>query len=121
MRADRGAHEARMGGRVRRRFGRSGRARRDPLPGKNGARLQAGSGPHLQAAGRPPVSFGQYVLGLVLLGITVGASVLTARVVVSHRLAGLPGYARGAAYGVLVAAAVLVATLVPAALGLLGR
>jgi hypothetical protein len=67
------------------------------------------------------VTFGQYALGVVLLGITVGASVLTARVVVSRRLAGLPGYARGAAYGVLIAAALLVATLVPAALGLLGR
>jgi hypothetical protein len=67
------------------------------------------------------VSAGQYLLGVVLLGITAGASGLTALVVVSRRLAGLPGYARGAAYGVLAAAALLVATLVPAALGLLGR
>ena len=67
------------------------------------------------------MSFGQYLLGVVLLGITAGASVLTARVVVSRRLAGLPGYARGAAYGVLVGATLLVATLAPAAVGLLGR
>src|SRR3954454_21435980 len=67
------------------------------------------------------MGFGQYALGVVLLGLTVGASVLTARVVVERRLAGLPGYARGGAYGVLVAAALLAATLVPAALGLLGR
>src|SRR4051794_29946467 len=41
-----------MGRGVRRRPRRAGRARRDTLPGKDGARLQAGSGPRLQAAGR---------------------------------------------------------------------
>jgi hypothetical protein len=67
------------------------------------------------------VTFGEYLLGVVLLAVTVGASALTAWVVVGRRLAGLPGYARGAAYGVLSAAALLLATLAPAMVGLLGR
>jgi Dolichyl-phosphate-mannose-protein mannosyltransferase len=67
------------------------------------------------------VTLGQYLLGVALLGVTAGASGLTARVVVTRRLGGLPGYARGAAFGVLAAAALLVATLAPAAVGLLGR
>jgi hypothetical protein len=67
------------------------------------------------------VSLGQYALGVVLLGITAAAAVLTARLVVGRRLPGLPRHARGAAYGLLTAAALLVATLGPAAVGLLGR
>jgi hypothetical protein len=67
------------------------------------------------------VTSGQYLLGVVLLAVTVGASALSARVVVERRLPGLPGHARGAAYGLLAAAALLLATLAPAAVGLLGR
>ncbi|MEA2388406.1 MAG: hypothetical protein QOG41_1179, partial [Thermoleophilaceae bacterium] len=67
------------------------------------------------------MTFGQYVLGAALLGIVAGASGLTARVVVRRCLAGLPGYARGAASGMLAGTALLVATLGPAAVGLLGR
>lgn len=64
---------------------------------------------------------GQYLLGIALLAITAGASALTAHVVVARRLPGLPAYARGAAYGLIAAAALLLATLAPATVGLLGR
>lgn len=67
------------------------------------------------------MTFGEYLLGIALLAITAGASGLTARVVVTRCLPGLPGYARAAAFGVLAAAALLVATLGPALVGLLGR
>jgi hypothetical protein len=67
------------------------------------------------------VTFGQYVLGVALLGVTAGASALTARIVVTRCLHGSPGYARGAAFGILAGTALLVATLAPAAVGLLGR
>lgn len=67
------------------------------------------------------MSPGRYLLGLLLLGITAGACWGAARIVVSRRLPALPAHARGAAYGVLFGAALLVAALVPAALGLLGR
>ena len=67
------------------------------------------------------MTLGHYLAGLLLLAITAGSCALVARIVVARRLAGLPRHARGAAFGVLFAAALLVATLVPAALGLLGR
>ncbi|HEY0632992.1 MAG TPA: hypothetical protein VGC98_13130, partial [Thermoleophilaceae bacterium] len=67
------------------------------------------------------MTFGQYVLGVALLGVTAGASALTARIVVTRCLHGSPGYARGAAFGILAGTALLVATLAPAAVGLLGR
>src|SRR3954452_22954555 len=67
------------------------------------------------------VTLAQYLLGLLLLGTAAGACGAAAWLVVRRRLAGLPSYARGAAFGVLWAAALLVATLVPAAAGVLGR
>lgn len=67
------------------------------------------------------MTLGQYLLGLLLLAATAGTSAAAAGIVVRRRLAGLPRYARGAAFGVLWAAALLVATLLPAVLGLLGR
>jgi Dolichyl-phosphate-mannose-protein mannosyltransferase len=67
------------------------------------------------------VTFGQYLLGLLLLAVAAGGCGAAAWIVVSRRLSRLPRYARGAAFGVLWAAALLIATLVPAALGLLGR
>src|SRR3954454_18677339 len=67
------------------------------------------------------VTAGQYILGLLVLAVAAGASGAAAAILVRRRLAGLPRYARGAAFGVLWAAALLVATLLPAAAGLLGR
>jgi hypothetical protein len=67
------------------------------------------------------VTLAQYVLGVLLLGSAAGACAAAARLVVRRRLAGLPRYAREAAFGVAWAASLLAATLVPAALGLLGR
>ena len=64
---------------------------------------------------------GGYVLGLLLLAVAAGASAAAAAIVVRRRLQALSGHARGAAFGVLWAAALLAATLGPAALGLLGR
>jgi Dolichyl-phosphate-mannose-protein mannosyltransferase len=67
------------------------------------------------------VSFGEYVLGLLLLGATAGGCWLVARIVVGRRLPREPAHVRGAAFGVVLAAALLAATLLPATLGLLGR
>lgn len=67
------------------------------------------------------MTFGEYLLGLALLCVTAGSCWAAAALVVARRLPQAPRHARGAARGVLFAAAVLAATLVPAALGLLGR
>lgn len=67
------------------------------------------------------MSFGEYLLGLLLLGVTAGSCLLAARIVVARRLPGEPAHVRGAAFGVALAAALLAPTLLPATVGLLGR
>jgi 4-amino-4-deoxy-L-arabinose transferase-like glycosyltransferase len=63
----------------------------------------------------------EYLTGVVLLAVTGGSAVAIAALVVRRRLADMPPYARGAAAGLIVAAALIAAYLLPATVGVLDR
>lgn len=67
------------------------------------------------------IPFDEVVLGCVLLGVTLGASVIAGRLLVSRRMPELRGAVRAAAVGLVVSVAVLAAHVAPLALGIMSR
>ncbi len=68
-----------------------------------------------------PLGAGEFIVGALLLGVTLGCAAGTAAVVVRRRLADLEGAPRAVAFAVVTIAATLAAELVPLMLGVLTR